>query len=144
MPDPDPDQTSTITVPASASAPVSTPAPAPAPAPARMTEPVDAPAVRNGSQAVIPPGPPARSRSVTAVDSRFVIIHPHVSFFSWLADKQGPPDAAPEERLDRYRRDSPWLFRVCVLLDLLLLFVVSGILVVALAVILFKAIFGVI
>jgi hypothetical protein len=89
------------------------------------------------------PGP-SRSRSVTVVGSRFVVIHPHVSFFSWLADKQGPADASPEERLDRYRRDSPWLFGACVVLDLLVLFVVTAILVGALAAVLFKAVFGVV
>ncbi len=73
-----------------------------------------------------------------------MVIHPHVSFFSWLADKQGPADATPQERLDRYRRESPWLFRTCVVLDLLVLFVVTAILVVALGAVLFKAIFGVV
>ena len=37
-----------------------------------------------------------------------------------------------------------WLFRICVVLDLLVLFVVTGILVGALGAALFKAIFGVI
>ena len=59
-------------------------------------------------------------------------------------DRQGAPEATPEERLDRYRRDSPGLFRVCVILDLVVLFVVTGILVGALAAVLFKAIFGVV
>ena len=39
---------------------------------------------------------------------------------------------------------SPWLFRICVLPDLVVLFVVTGILVVALAAVLFKAIWGVV
>ena len=77
------------------------------------------------------------------VTSKWMIIHPHVSFFSWLADKQGPVELPPEARLTRYRQESPWLFRICVLLDLVVLFVVTGILVVALAAALYKTIWGV-
>jgi hypothetical protein len=163
MPEPGPDQTPTITVPASATAPAR-PAEATDPQPvgngssAMPTLPPRPPEpVRPTEERVVPPPPPTstvlprnpppgppRSRSVAAVGSRFVVIHPHVSFFSWLADKQGPLDASPEERLDRYRRDSPWLFRACVVLDLLVLFVVTAILVGALAAVLFKAIFGVV
>jgi hypothetical protein len=140
MPESDPDQSSIVTVPASATAPV------------RPIEPAEPPPTSNGSTAAPPDGPaprpasgpPPRSRTITPVGSRFVVLHPHVSFFGWLADKQGPADATPEERLDRYRRDSPWLFRTCVVLDLLVLFVVTGILVAALGAVLFKAIFGVV
>lgn len=103
---------------------------------------------RPSEERVLAPAAPARpstpGRGVAVTGSRFVIIHPHVSFFSWLADKQGPVDATPEERLDRYRARSPWLFRICVVLDLLVLFVVTGILVAALAAVLFKAIWGVV
>ena len=80
---------------------------------------------------------------MTTVTSKWMIIHPHVSFFSWLADKQGPVELPPEARFARYRQESPWLFRICVLLDLLVLFVVTGILVVALAAALYKTIWGV-
>ena len=80
---------------------------------------------------------------MTPVTSKWMIIHPHVSFFSWLADKQGPVELPPEARLNRYRQESPWLFRICVLLDLVVLFVVTGILVVALAAALYKTIWGV-
>ena len=135
MPDPDPDQTPTITVPASATAParatepVDTPSagngnqamvpsgpPRSEPLPEERVVPPP-PSTSTGMPRIAPPmtappsGPPTRSRTVTAVGSRFVVIHPHVSFFGWLADRQGPPEATPEERLDRYRRDSPWLFR---------------------------------
>jgi hypothetical protein len=97
-----------------------------------------------------PAAPPPAPRGSTArpgvalVTSKWMIIHPHVSFFSWLADKQGPVELPPEARLARYRQEAPWLFRICVMLDLLVLFVVTGILVVAMAAILFKAIWGVI
>jgi hypothetical protein len=113
-----------------------TPAPTPAP-----TTPPAAPPVTT---------PPAASRGSTArpgvalVTSKWMIIHPHVSFFSWLADKQGPVEVPPEARLARYRQEAPWLFRICVMLDLLVLFVVTGILVVALAAVLYKAIWGVV
>ena len=170
MPEPGPDQTPTITVPASATAPARPAEPTDPPpvgngstaampsVPSRPPEP-SGPA----EERVVPPPPPtstvqprtppattapppgpSRGRGVAAVGSRFVVIHPHVSFFSWLADKQGPVDASPEERLDRYRRASPWLFRACVVLDLLVLFVVTAILVGALGAVLFKAIFGVV
>ena len=76
--------------------------------------------------------------------SKWVIIHPFVSFFSWLADKQGPAELPPEGRFARYRQEAPRLFQVCVALDLLVLFVVTGILVVALAAALFKVIWGVV
>ena len=172
MPDPEPDQTPTITVPTSATAPapatepVDTPpasngsqattpavqptAPTPEPRPQEHVVPPPPPTStvipRTSPPTTAPPPPasPSRSRSVTAVGSRFVVIHPHVSYFGWLADKQGPPDATPEERLNRYRADSPGLFRVCVILDLLVMFVITGVLVAALAAVLFKAIFGVI
>jgi hypothetical protein len=93
---------------------------------------------------------PANPRGSTArpgvalVTSKWMIIHPHVSYFSWLADKQAPVELPPEARLARYRQESPWLFRICVLLDLLVLVVVTGILLVALAAVLYKAIWGVI
>jgi hypothetical protein len=168
MPEPDPDQTPTITVPASATAPPRPAEPTEAPpasngSSAMSTLPPQPPESRPAEERVVPPPAPtstvlprtapattapppgpSRSRSVAAVGSRFVVIHPHVSFFSWLADKQGPADATPEERLERYRRDSPWLFRACVALDLLVLFVVTAILVGALAAVLFKAVFGVV
>jgi hypothetical protein len=169
MPEPDPDQTPTITVPASATAPPRPVEPTDQQpvgngSTAMPTPPSRPPEARPAEERVVAPPPPTstvlprtpppmaapappgpqRSRSVAAVGSRFVVIHPHVSFFSWLADKQGPADASPEERVDRYRRDSPWLFRVCVALDLLVLFVVTAILVGALAAILFKAVFGVV
>ena len=99
------------------------------------TPPAATPAVTRGSTAR--PG-------VALVTSKWMIIHPHVSFFSWLADKQGPVELPPEARLARYRQEAPWLFRICVMLDLLVLFVVTGILVVAMAAVLFKAIWGVI
>ena len=168
MADPDPDQTPTITVPASTttSARASEPADAPpanngshATITAVPPGPPTTPEARPEERVVPPPpptstvlprtsppttAPPSGSRTVTAVGSRFVVIHPHVSFFGWLADRQGPAEATPEERLDHYRRDSPGLFRVCVILDLVVLFVVTGILVGALAAVLFKAIFGVV
>jgi hypothetical protein len=168
MPEPDPDQPSTITVPASATAPTHPAEPTDLPpasngSSAMPTTPPRPPEDRPAEERVVPPppptatvlprtppttapppGPPPRSRGVAAVGSRFVVIHPHVSFFSWLADKQGPADATPEDRLERYRRASPWLFRACVVLDLLVLFVVTAILVGALAAVLFKAIFGVV
>ena len=171
MPEPDPDQTPTITVPASATAPTRPAEPTEAPpasngSSAMPTLPPRPPEPAPAEERAVPPPPPtstvlprtapaataappapsgpSRSRGVAAVGSRFVVIHPHVSFFSWLADKQGPADATPEERLERYRRDSPWLFRACVALDLLVLFVVTAILVGALAAVLFKAIFGVV
>ena len=111
----------------------------------------------NGSQAVpseptplaVEPAPPVEApppapRGVVAASrSRWVIIHPHVSFFSWLADKQGPIDAPAEVRLERYRRESPGLFKLCVILDLLVLLAVSSILVVTLAAALYKLIWGV-
>ena len=81
---------------------------------------------------------------MAVVTSKWVIIHPHVSYFSWLADKQGPVELSPEARLARYRQESPWLFRICVLLDLLVLVIVTGILVVALAAALYKTIWGVV
>ena len=80
---------------------------------------------------------------VAASRSRWVIIHPHVSFFSWLADKQGPIDAPAEARLERYRKESPGLFKLCVILDLLVLLAVSSILVAALAAAMYKVIWGV-
>lgn len=167
MTSPDPNDTPTITVPASATHPAEPLRPAePIPAPGasngtqatvpppqrepdepRTPEPVrsGATVVRPSEERTLAPArPPAAGRGVAATGSRFVVIHPHVSFFSWLADKQGPVDATPEERLDRYRSRSPWLFRVCVVLDLLVLFVVTGILVAALAAVLFKAIWGVV
>jgi hypothetical protein len=169
MTDPDPYDVPPITVPASATRAAETARPAdPVPAtgasngaqatvPALRPDP-DEPRppepVRLGSSAARPaeeralPPTPARpavpGRGVAVAGSRFVIIHPHVSFFSWLADLQGPVDAPPQERLDRYRSRSPGLFRICVVLDLLVLFVVSGILVAALAAVLFKAIWGVV
>ena len=169
MPEPDPDQPPTITVPASATAPTRPVEPADPQSVSNGSTAMSAPSSRPPEprpteERVVPPppptstvlprtpppttapppGPPPRSRSVAAVGSRFVVIHPHVSFFSWLADKQGPADATPEDRLERYRRASPWLFRACVVLDLLVLFVVTAILVGALAAVLFKAIFGVV
>jgi hypothetical protein len=90
-----------------------------------------------------PRGSTART-SVAAISSKWVIIHPHVSYFSWLADKQGPVELTPEARLARYRQESPWLFRICVLLDLLVLVIVTGILVTALAAALYKTIWGVV
>ncbi|HWJ51809.1 MAG TPA: hypothetical protein VNT24_00350 [Propionibacteriaceae bacterium] len=90
-----------------------------------------------------PRGSTART-SVAAITSKWVIIHPHVSYFSWLADKQGPVELPPEARLARYRQESPWLFRICVLLDLLVLVIVTGILVAALAAALYKTIWGVV
>jgi hypothetical protein len=86
--------------------------------------------------------PPAPRGVVAASRSRWVVIHPHVSFFSWLADKQGPIDAPAEVRLERYRRESPGLFKLCVILDLLVLLAVSVILVTALAAALYKVIWG--
>lgn len=151
----EPDQAPTIlTVPAAAE-----------PTPTRPLEPVST--TSNGAQATgaaetappppqaapmttPPASPPAAGRGSTArpgvalVTSKWMVIHPHVSFFSWLADKQGPVELPPEARLARYRQEAPWLFRICVMLDLLVLFVVTGILVVAMAAILFKAIWGVI
>jgi hypothetical protein len=150
----EPDQTPTLNAPATSEQ-----------APTRPIEPV--PTSSNGAQAtgaaettptpppappvtVPPAAPPAASRGSTArpgvalVTSKWMIIHPHVSFFSWLADKQGPVEVPPEARLARYRQEAPWLFRICVLLDLLVLFVVTGILVVALAAVLYKAIWGVV
>jgi hypothetical protein len=91
-----------------------------------------------------PRGSTARPSGVSLVTSKWIIIHPHVSYFSWLADKQGPVELPPEARLVRYRQESPWLFRICVLLDLLVLVVVTGILLVALAAALYKTIWGVI
>jgi hypothetical protein len=90
-----------------------------------------------------PRGSTART-GVALVTSKWMIIHPHVSYFSWLADKQGPVELPPEARLTRYRQESPWLFRICVLLDLLVLVAVTGILVVALAAALYKTIWGVV
>ena len=90
-----------------------------------------------------PRGSTART-GVAAITSKWVIIHPHVSYFSWLADKQGPVELSPEARLVRYRQESPSLFRICVLLDLLVLVIVTGILVVALAAALYKTIWGVV
>ena len=81
---------------------------------------------------------------MTTVTSKWMIIHPHVSFFSWLADKQGPAELPPEARLARYRQESPRLFQICVILDLVVLFVVTGILVAAFAAALFKIIWGVV
>ena len=149
----EPDQTPTIvTVPAGTEPP-----------PTRLIEPV--PTTSNGVQGTgaaeaaptptpappVTPSPTAAPRSSTArlsgvslVTSKWVIIHPHVSYFSWLADKQGPVELPPEARLVRYRQESPWLFRICVLLDLLVLVVVTGILLVALAAALYKTIWGVI
>ena len=148
----EPDQTPTI---------VSVPATT-EPPPTRPMEP--APTTSNGAQAAggaeptptPPPAPPmtpsptaprgstARPSGVSLVTSKWMIIHPHVSYFSWLADKQGPVELPPEGRLARYRQESPWLFRICVLLDLLVLVVVTGILLVALAAALYKTIWGVI
>jgi hypothetical protein len=99
------------------------------------------------SPAVIPPAPARGSTArpgVALATSKWMIIHPHVSFFSWLADKQGPAELPPEARLARYRKESPRLFQICVTLDLLVLFVVTGILVFAMAAILYKAIWGVV
>jgi hypothetical protein len=145
----EPDQTPTLNAPAASETPT------------RPLEPVATSS--NGAQATgaaetaptptpAPPVtvPPTASRGSTArpgvalVTSKWMIIHPHVSFFSWLADKQGPVELPPEARLARYRQEAPWLFRICVMLDLLVLFVVTGILVVALAAVLFKAIWGVV
>jgi hypothetical protein len=114
-------------------------APAQAVVPDSSTEPTPAvPAVPPAQEP-----PPAPRGVVAASRSRWMIIHPHVSFFSWLADKQGPIDAPAEVRLGRYRRESPGLFKLCVILDLLVLFAVSVILVVALAAALYKVIWGV-
>jgi hypothetical protein len=145
----EPDQTPTVTRPAASEAPT------------RAVEPVATSG--NGAQTTIAaettaPPPvvapastlPASLRGSTArpgvalVTSKWMIIHPHVSYFSWLADKQGPAELPPEARLARYRQESPWLFRICVLLDLLVLVVVTGILLAALAAVLYKAIWGVI
>ena len=150
----EPDQTPTLNAPATAEQ-----------APTRPMEPV--PTSSNGAQATgtaettptpspappvtaPPAAPPAAPRGSTArtgvglVTSKWMIIHPHVSYFSWLADKQGPAELPPEGRLARYRQESPWLFRICVLLDLLVLVAVTGILVVALAAALYKTIWGVV
>jgi hypothetical protein len=144
------DQTPTLTEPAASEQP-----------PTRPLEAV--PSSNNGAQGSIaaepaptpPPAPPVTAslsapRGSTArtgvglVTSKWMIIHPHVSYFSWLADKQGPVELPPEARLARYRQESPWLFRICVLLDLLVLVAVTGILVVALAAALYKTIWGVV
>ena len=166
MTSPDPNDTPTITVPASATRaaePIRPTEPIPGasngagatppPPPREPDEPRTAEPVRSGAtvfrpseeRALAPAArPPTPGRGVAVTGSRFVLIHPHVSFFSWLAGLQGPVDTTPEERLDRYRSRSPWLFRVCVVLDLLVLLVVTGILVAALAAVLFKAIWGVV
>jgi hypothetical protein len=131
------------------------------PTPTRPMEPV--PTTSNGAQATggpettpTPPSAPpvtapqAAPRGSTArpgvslVTSKWMIIHPHVSYFSWLADKQGPVELPPEARLARYRQESPWLFRICVLLDLLVMVVVTGIFLAAMAAILYKVIWGVV
>jgi hypothetical protein len=114
------------------------------------TSPVTTTTAPAAPPAAAPATQPAAGRGSTArpgvalVTSKWMVIHPHVSFFSWLADKQGPVELPPEARLARYRQEAPWLFRICVMLDLLVLFVVTGILVVAMAAVLFKAIWGVI
>jgi hypothetical protein len=146
----DADQTTTTTEPVASETP---------------TRPLESvPTSSNGAQSVIvpesapappPPIPPTTASpaaprgstartGVAAITSKWVIIHPHVSYFSWLADKQGPVELSPEARLARYRQESPWLFRICVLLDLLVLVIVTGILVVALAAALYKTIWGVV
>ena len=146
----EPDQTPTLNAPATSEQ-----------APTRPMEPV--PSSSNGAQATTaaepaptpPPAPPVTAlppaprgstprTGVGLVTSKWMIIHPHVSYFSWLADKQGPVELPPEARLARYRQESPWLFRICVLLDLLVLVAVTGILVVALAAALYKTIWGVV
>lgn len=67
-------------------------------------------------------------------------MHPHVSYFTWLADKQSPADLPPEVRLERYREQAPRLFRVCVVLDLIIVLAVTLILVAAAAAVLYRII----
>ena len=152
----EPDQTPTVTEAAAGDIPTRPLEPVPTPssngaqatvaaeeAPTAPAAPTPPPAPQVTGSTAAPRGSTART-GVALVTSKWMIIHPHVSYFSWLADKQGPAELPPEARLARYRQESPWLFRICVLLDLLVLLVVTGILLVALAAALYKTIWGVV
>ncbi len=68
------------------------------------------------------------------------LVHPHVSYFTWLADKQSAADVPPDVRLERYREQEPRLFRICVALDLIIVLVLTLILVAAVAAVLYRII----
>ena len=62
---------------------------------------------------------PAGAGPAAAVE-RFLSFYPLLRFFCVLADSQMPSTNTPQERVDALRRRAPWLYRLCVAVDLLL------------------------
>jgi hypothetical protein len=118
-----------------------TAAPEPSPfAPAPAVPPPTVPAAPAPAPAEPGPTTAATAGLSTALRPGIRLVHPHVSYFTWLADKQSGADVPPDVRLERYRERAPRLFRICVALDLIIVLVVTLILVAAAAAVLYRII----
>lgn len=64
-------------------------------------------------------GPPSGADPTAAVE-RFLSFYPLLRFFCVLADSQMPSTDTPQQRVDALRLRAPWLYGLCVGVDVLL------------------------
>lgn len=89
-----------------------------------------------------PDGPGTGGAGPAAAVERFLSFYPLLRYFCILADSQMPSTHSPQQRVDALRLRAPWLYRLCVAVDMLLIVAAAVIILGSVGITLYQALYA--